>query len=128
MPSRIVTYALLFLAGAVIGGVGTIAHQSTLHAGIDWPWGLVVSLVAFTSMLAGLRLLAGSRIPALIAALGTILVVLLFTQQSAGGSVLIPNGVLGEVWLAGPIVIAAIVLAWPDLGARRRRAAVSETA
>jgi hypothetical protein len=128
MLSRIVTYVLLFLAGAVIGGAGTIAHQSTLHAGIDWPWGLVVSLAAFTSMLAGLRLLAGSRIPALIAALGTILVVLLFTQKSAGGSVLIPNNLLGQVWLAGPIVIAAIVLAWPDLGARRRRAAVSETA
>jgi hypothetical protein len=128
MLSRIVTYVLLFLAGAVIGGVGTIAHQSTLHAGIDWPWGLVASLVAYTSMLAGLRLLASSRIPALIAALGTILVVLLFAQKSAGGSVLIPYDLLGLIWQGATIVIAAIVLAWPDLGARRHRTAVSETA
>ena len=128
MLSRIVSYVLLFLAGAVIGGVGTIAHQSTVHAGIDWPWALVASLTAFASLLTGLRMLASSRIPALIAALGTITVVLLFTQKSAGGSVLIPDTVLGQLWLAGPIVIAAIVLAWPDLGARRRRTPRTETA
>ncbi|GAA1445545.1 DUF6113 family protein [Leifsonia poae] len=127
MLSRVVTYVLLFLFGVVIGGVGTIVHQTTFTAGIAWPWALVLSLVAYTSLLVGLRML-GSRIPALIAALGTILTVLLFTQKSAGGSVLIPNNVLGQVWLAAPIVLAAIVLAWPDLSRRRRGAPAVETA
>jgi hypothetical protein len=122
MLSRIVNYVLLFFVGVVIGAVGTIAHQSVWKAGdISWPWGLFLSLLAYTALLVGLRLLATGRIPALIAALGTIAVILLFTQKSAGGSVLILNDLLGQIWLAGPIVIAALVMAWPDLSKHRRQ-------
>jgi hypothetical protein len=116
MLSRIVNAILLVVAGAVIGGIGTIAHQITVSwGGVDIPLGLVASLLCFTALLVGLRLLGDSRWPALCAALGTIAVILLFTQQSPGGSVLIPNNPMGVVWLVGPILIAAIVLAWPDV-------------
>jgi hypothetical protein len=133
MLSRIVNYVLLFIVGVVIGGVGTIAHQSVWKVGdISLPWGLFLSLLAYTALLVGLRLLASGRIPALIAALGTIAVILLFTQKSAGGSVLILNDLLGQIWLAGPIVIAALVMAWPDLSKNRpqrlREGVASETA
>jgi hypothetical protein len=125
MLSRILNGVLLVLAGAVIGGIGTVAHQLTVDWGISLPLGLIGALLAYTSLLVGLRLLGRSRVPALLAAIGTIGVVLLFTQQSAGGSVLIPNDLLGQIWLVAPILIAAVVVAWPDLRGRRP-AAVSE--
>lgn len=111
---------LLFLVGAVLGGVGTVAHQATVDWGVTVPLGLIGALVAYTALLVGLRLLGRSRIPALVTAIGTILAILLFSQKSAGGSVLIPNNLIGQVWLAGPIVITALVMAWPDLSRSRR--------
>ncbi|MFF1878723.1 DUF6113 family protein [Leifsonia sp. NPDC058230] len=120
MLSRIVNYVLLFVVGVVVGAVGTIAHQSTWRiGGFTLPWGLVLALLGYTALLVGLRLLSRSRIPALVAALGTILVILLFAQRSAGGSVLIVNDLIGQVWLVAPIVIAALVMAWPDLSKHR---------
>ncbi|WP_285116203.1 hypothetical protein [Leifsonia sp. fls2-241-R2A-40a] len=120
MLSRIVSAILLVLAGAAIGAIGTIAHQLTVAWGIPIPLGLILSLLAYTSLLVGLRLLGHSRLPALLAALGAIAVILLFTQQSGGGSVLIPNNLAGQVWLVAPILIAAVVVAWPDVQGRRR--------
>ncbi|ANF31120.1 hypothetical protein A0130_04985 [Leifsonia xyli] len=119
MLSRIVSAILLVLTGALFGVIGTIAHQSSVTWGVPIPLGLIGALVAFAALLIGLRLLGHSRLPALLAALGAIAVILLFTQQSGGGSVLIPNNLAGQVWLVGPIVIAAIVLAWPDVRGRR---------
>jgi len=119
MLSRIVSAILLVLTGALFGVIGTIAHQSSVTWGVPIPLGLIGALIAFAALLIGLRLLGHSRLPALLAALGAIAVILLFTQQSGGGSVLIPNNLAGQVWLVGPIVIAAIVLAWPDVRGRR---------
>lgn len=116
MLSRIVNAVLLVVAGAVIGGIGTVAHQLTVTwVGVTIPLGLIGSLLCFTALLVGLRLLGGSRWPALCAALGAIAVILVFTQQSPGGSVLIPNNLLGQIWLVAPILIAAVVVSWPDV-------------
>ena len=115
MLSRIVNAVLLVVAGAVIGGIGTVAHQLTVTWGVTIPLGLIGSLLCFTALLVGLRLLGASRWPALCAALGAIAVILVFTQQSPGGSVLIPNNLLGQIWLVGPILIAAVVVSWPDV-------------
>jgi len=119
MLSRIVSAVLLVLAGAVFGAIGTVAHQVTVTWGVPLPLGLIGALAAYTALLVGLRLLGSSRLPALFAALGAIAVILLFTQQSAGGSVLIPNNLLGQIWLVAPILIAAVVIAWPDVRGRR---------
>src|SRR3954451_9576601 len=110
MLNRIVGWVLLVLAGALVGAVGTVAHQSTVHWGMDVPLGLIGSLAAYTALLVGLRLPGHGRMPALAAALGTIATILLFSQKSAGGSVLIPNNLLGQIWLVGPILIAALVV------------------
>ncbi|MGO4300621.1 hypothetical protein [Leifsonia sp. RAF41] len=119
MLSRIVSAILLVLVGAVFGAIGTVAHGISVTWGIAIPLGLIGSLLAFAALLTGLRLLGHSRLPALLAALGAIAVILLFSQQSAGGSVLIPNNLAGQVWLVGTILIAAIALAWPDVHGRR---------
>lgn len=103
------------LAGIIVAGLGTVAQQITVTWGVSIPLGLIVALVAFTALIIGLRLLSRTRIPALLATLGTIGTILLFAMEGAGGSVLVPNNLLGQLWLAGPIVIAAVVLAWPDV-------------
>lgn len=123
MVSRILNAVLLVIAGGIIGGIGTIAHQLSVTWGVPIPLGLIGSLACYTALLVGLRLLADSRWPALCAALGAIAAILLFTQQSPGGSVLIPDNAAGAVWLAGPLVIAAVVVAWPDVRGHRGRAA-----
>ncbi|WP_348788182.1 hypothetical protein [Leifsonia sp. NPDC080035] len=125
MLSRILNVVLLVLAGAVLGAIGTVAHQIDVTWGVSIPLGLIGSLIAYTALLVGLRLLASSRVPALLAALGAIAAILLFTQQSAGGSVLIPNNLAGQIWLVAPILIAAVVVAWPDV--RPRTAAGAKT-
>jgi uncharacterized membrane protein (UPF0136 family) len=119
MLSRILNAVLLLLAGVLVGAVGTVAHQIDVTWGVSIPLGLIGSLLAFTALLVGLRLLSSNRLPAILAALGAIAAVLLFTQQSPGGSVLIPNTLAGQIWLVAPILIAAVVIAWPDV---RRRA------
>ncbi len=128
MVTRIVGWVLLLVAGAVLGAVGTVAHQSTVHWGVDVPLGLIGALAAYTALLVGLRLLAHDRIPALAAAVGTILSVLLFAQKSAGGSVLVPDNLLGQIWLVGPILIAAVVVSWPDVSRHHRAVPGAETA
>lgn len=115
MLSRILNAVLLVLAGILVGAVGTVAHQIDVTWGVSIPIGLIGSLIAYTALLVGLRLLSSTRLPALLAALGAIGTILLFTQQSPGGSVLIPNTLAGQIWLVAPLLIAAIVIAWPDV-------------
>jgi hypothetical protein len=119
MVGRIVNGILLVVAGVVLGGIGTVAHQLTVGSGVTVPIGLIGALLAFTAFLVGLRLLSSARLFALLFALGTIGIVLVLAQQSPGGSVLIPANLLGQLWLAGPILIAAVVVAWPDVPSRR---------
>ena len=119
MAARILNLVLLFIAGAILGAVGTIAHQSTVTiAGVPVPWGITVALLAYTCLLIGLRLLNAGRAQALAAALGTIVMTFLFSLKGVGGSVLIPDDLLGKIWVVAPIVIAAIVIAWPRLPQR----------
>ncbi len=115
MLSRILNAVLLVLAGILVGAVGTVAHQIDVTWGVSIPIGLIGSLIAYTALLVGLRLLSSTRLPALLAALGAIGTILLFTQQSPGGSVLIPNTLAGQIWLVAPLLIAAVVVAWPDV-------------
>ncbi|WP_025158370.1 hypothetical protein [Leifsonia aquatica] len=123
MLSRILNAVLLVLAGILVGAVGTVAHPIDVSWGVSIPLGLIGALLAFTLLLVGLRLLARTRVPAILAALGAIAVILLFTQQSPGGSVLIPNTLPGQIWLVAPLLIAAVVIAWPDVRRRDPRAA-----
>ena len=124
MAVRIVNLILLFIAGAILGAVGTIAHQSTVTvAGVPVPWGITLALLAYTCLLIGLRLLNPGRAQALAAALGTIAMRFIFSLKGVVGSVLIPDNLLGKVWVVAPIVIAAIVIAWPRLP---QRGAVSQ--
>jgi len=123
MASRVLNLVLLLCVGAVFGMIGTVAHQSTLEVlSIGVPWGIAVGLLGVTCLLAGIRLVTADRMPTLLAAIGVLAAIALFSFKSAGGSVLVPDNALGKVWVVAPVIIAAVVLAWPRLsrpGGRR---------
>ncbi|MDQ1582663.1 MAG: N-acetyl-D-myo-inositol-2-amino-2-deoxy-alpha-D-glucopyranoside deacetylase [Microbacteriaceae bacterium] len=122
MAGRILNFALLLLLGAVFGTVGTVLHQSTLTlAGVALPWGIIVALAAVACLLAGLRLVNLGRAHAFAAAFGLVIMIGIFSLRSTGGSVLIPDNLLGKVWVFAPVIVATIVIAWPRLGDRQRR-------
>ena len=123
--SRILGYIAALLLGALFGAIGTVVHQIDLSVfGLfDLPIGLVIALVAIALLLTGLRMIAPSRLASALAAAALIGMVALLTLESPGGSILVPAGPTGLVWLFGSTLIAVVVIAWPTLGARRRPAA-----
>lgn len=108
--------ALCFAVGVIYGAVGTVVHQNVLRIGeLAIPVALILALVGAVALLIGFRLLFADRTAVLGAALGMIGTIALFSIASAGGSVLIPQGVLGLVWTVVPVLIATVVVAWPRM-------------
>lgn len=125
--SRIVSAALAFVVGVVYGAVGTVAHPLVLTVGpVTIPWGLIVSLVGVLALFIGFRLVLGERLAVVAAGVGVVGIVSLFSLESAGGSVLIENGMEGWIWVVAPAVLAAVVIIWP--AARNRRGGADEAA
>ena len=124
LGSRIGTLAFAFVAGVLLGAIGTIGHRQQLTIGeIVLPWGLVAALAAVAGLLLGIRLIAGGRLAAAAAAAGVIVTVSLLSLPGAGGSVLIPGSVIGTIWAVGPALIAVLVVAWPSFPTPRRERA-----
>lgn len=116
---RLAGAALCFVVGAIYGAVGTVVHQNVVRIGaIDLPVALVLALVGALALLLGFRLLFADRTAVLGAALGMVGTIALFSIASAGGSVLIPQGVLGLLWTVVPVLIATVVVAWPRMPQR----------
>jgi hypothetical protein len=115
MSARLVSWVIALALGVLFGVMGTAVSQSRVTVfDAALPVGLVIGLLAVTLLLMGLRLLYRTRTAAMIAAFGLVLAVLLLSQPSAGGSVLLPaNSVLALAWTFGPTVIALLVIAWP---------------
>ena len=117
--SRALSGILALIVGAVFGAVGTVAHQSTLNVGmLSLPLGLPLALLGVAALLIGFRLLLRDRLVVLLAAIGIVAVIALFSLPSPGGAVLIPQGLAGIVWTIGPVLIATVVVAWPRLPER----------
>ena len=120
VATRLVTTLVALAAGVLFAVLGTVAHQSTVQLGsLSVPIGLVLSLVSSVALLVGLRLVVHDRLVVLAAALGLLGTVFLLSLRSTGGSVLVPAGVAGTVWTMAPALVAAVVIAWPRIPARR---------
>lgn len=118
--SRLLAGLMALIAGILFGVLGTVAHQNTLSVGsATLPVGLVLSLLATGTLMVGLRLVVHDRLVVLAAAIGLVGTIFLLSLRSTGGSVLVPAGVPGTVWTMVPALIAALVLAWPRIPARR---------
>ncbi|GAB3126440.1 hypothetical protein GCM10027056_23960 [Glaciibacter psychrotolerans] len=117
---RAAAAVLALIVGAVFGMLGTVAHQTTVSVfGWAFPIGLILAILATGALLVGLRLVLHDRLAVLGAALGMLGTIFLLSLKSVGGSVLIPAGTLGLVWTVVPALVAALVLAWPQLPPRR---------
>lgn len=118
--TRVLAAAMALAAGSLFGVLGTVAHQTTVILGsVTIPIGLVLALLASSALLLGLRLVVHDRLVVLAAAIGLLATVFLLSLRSTGGSVLVPAGVLGTVWTMAPALVAALVIAWPRIPARR---------
>jgi N-acetyl-1-D-myo-inositol-2-amino-2-deoxy-alpha-D-glucopyranoside deacetylase len=126
LSSKISVSVLGALVGGATGALVSVYNQSTAKIFGTEIWiGLIVGALVVAALLIGLRLAFATRIVAFWAAVGMIVIVGLFTQMSAGGSLLIPtfgpDGAMdgaGVLWTLTPTVIALIVLVWPQLHRR----------
>lgn len=92
----------------------TFGHQAAITIGsVTVPWGIAVSLLGVTSFLVGVRLVSSDRRAVVWSAAGVVLAVLVLSLPGPGGSVIIPNGVLGMTWAFAPTAIALMVALWP---------------
>lgn len=116
LSTRLTGAALSLLVGAIYGTVGTVAHQNVVTVGgIDLPVGLTLAVLGSLALLLGFRLLFDDRLAVLCAAIGLVGMIALFSLASAGGSILIPQGLIGLFWSVAPVLIATIIVAWPRL-------------
>lgn len=116
VSTRIIAGVVVFVFAVIVGAVLTAAHQATvLVRDVPVPWGVVLGLIVATCLFAGLRLATGTRLLAGLAVLGFLAAEGVLALQSVGGSVIVPDNTLGYVWTAGPVLIAFVVLAWPQV-------------
>lgn len=107
-PVRAGVAALCLGAGALLGLIGTFAHQSLP------PVGVTIALLTVALYVVGLRAWGGVRTPAAAGALGVGLMSGLLATAT-GGSVLVPANAVGYTWLFGITGIAFLALAWPHI-------------
>lgn len=113
--SRALSWIAAALVGAVYGTAGTIAHS--LMWGIV-PVGLIVGGIACGALLVAVRALTHDRAAAVATAIGMIGMLLIISGPGPGGSVIVPNTPVGQIWIYLVAGIALLVIAWPNL--RRR--------
>lgn len=109
--SRIASWVVAFVVGAVYGLAGTIAHAYT----IGWfPLGLVLAIIGSAALLAAVRLLTADRWAALATGAGMIIATLVFSGRGPGGSVIVPQTEFAFVWTVAVPVLVAFAVAWPN--------------
>ena len=114
LVSRVSALVVATLLGAFAGATLTAAHQASVAVGpLVIPWGIITAVIVTAAILAGLRIVFETRIVAGCAAIGLLGASALLAIQTSGGSVLVPANPAGYTWTYAPVIIAAVVLAWP---------------
>lgn len=109
---RILSWLASVLVGVVYGTAGTIAHS--LMWGVI-PVGMIVAAIACTALLIAVRALTHDRGSTIAAAFGMLGMVMVISGPGPGGSVVVPNTPIGQVWLFLVAGVALLVIAWPNL-------------
>ena len=112
-----------FVAGALVGVLGTFKHQVGVSAatGAGVPLGLVLSLALVVTTLAALRVAFATRHYAVAAAAGVVVAVSVLSLPGPGGSGVVVANWVGVVWTVAPAILAAAVVGAPRI--RRVRTA-----
>jgi len=118
---RVATLVGALVGGALVGVIGTIGFQVTLGLGeVPVPVGLVLALVVVGALLAGSRIVTGTRLVPAAIALGLLGTIALLSLESPGGSILVPDVALSYWWVYDPPALALVVLGWPGNHRRAR--------
>jgi N-acetyl-1-D-myo-inositol-2-amino-2-deoxy-alpha-D-glucopyranoside deacetylase len=121
---KVVTSIVAGVAGLYIGAMFTVVNQPLSKIVIPAlpaiPVGVILAILVIAALLTGLRLVFDSRVVAAFAAVGILISLVALSQESPGGSVLVPANPAGYAWSIVPSVVAAIVLAWPRLPRRSK--------
>ncbi|WP_404435567.1 histidinol dehydrogenase [Microbacterium aerolatum] len=110
--SRLLSWIAAALVGVVYGAAGTIAHS------LMWgpiPIGLIVGGIACAALLVAVRALTHDRAAAVATAIGMIGMLMIISGPGPGGSVIVPNTPVGQIWIYLVSGIALLVIAWPNL-------------
>ncbi|MDQ0644956.1 DUF6113 family protein [Microbacterium murale] len=110
--SRGLSWLAAALVGVVYGTAGTIAH------GLMWgvfPLGLIVAGIACAALLIAVRALTHDRGATVATALGMLGMVMIISGPGPGGSIIVPNTPIGQIWIFLVAGIALLVIAWPNL-------------
>ncbi|GAA5028677.1 DUF6113 family protein [Microbacterium fluvii] len=109
--ARIATWVVAFLVGAVYGLAGTVSHAYEL----GWfPLGLVLAVIGSAALLAAVRLLTLDRWATLATGFGMMIATLVVSGTGPGGSVIVPQSMLGVVWTIAVPLLVAVAVAWPE--------------
>jgi Family of unknown function (DUF6113) len=109
--SRIATWIVAFIVGAVYGLAGTIAHAYT----IGWfPLGLLLAIIGSAALLVAVRLLTADRWAALATGVGMIVATLVFSGRGPGGSVIVPQTEFAIAWTVAVPVLVVLAVVWPN--------------
>ena len=107
LPERLAIMAVVTLLGVIVGVVLTLHHRSIP------PLGIAISLVVVGAFGAGLRLVTPGRGACLAGLLGLLAAQLILSTGSTN-SVVVAQGLLGYAFTLGTVLVAVIVLAWPQ--------------
>jgi hypothetical protein len=118
--SRGLSWLTAAIVGAVYGVAATIAH-SFMWGPI--PLGMIIGGVACAALLIALRALTHDRWAALAGGIGMLVLIFVISQRGPGGSVIVPNTPLGQIWTYLIAAIVLLVVTFPDLSALRTRQA-----
>lgn len=99
------------------GVAATIAHGFSIG---PIPVGLIVGAIACAALMIALRTLTGDRWAAFAAGVGMIGMLLVISQRGPGGSVVVPNTALGNIWMYLAAGIVLLAVAWPDFSRLRQ--------
>ncbi|MTE22873.1 histidinol dehydrogenase [Microbacterium sp. ZXX196] len=118
IPSRLVSWLLAAVAGAVFGVAGTISHPVVAWGRL--PIGLIAGGAGCLALLVAIRLLVVDRGAVLAAGLGMLAALTVYSGEGPGGSVVVPQAAEGEfpfgvVWSVALAGIVLAVVAWPRI-------------
>lgn len=109
--SRGLSWLAAAFVGAVYGVAATIAHSFTIG---PVPVGMILGGIACAALLVALRALTGDRWAALAAGAGMMALLLVISQRGPGGSIIVPDTPLGNIWMYVAAGIVMLIVAWPD--------------
>ncbi len=111
--ASVLTAVFALVIGGSVGFVLTFTHAQLA------PWGLIGGLAVVAALLAGFRLVFGSRLIAAAAGIGVLAAASALALPADAGLVLAftgATGTAGTVWAIGCVVGAVAASVWPEGG------------